>query len=168
LALAELHPFQANLKDLSTKDFVKLRQQIIDTGFSYPFFVWRDCLNQKWYLIDGHQRLRVLWKLEEEGFILPKFFKCVPIEAANYKEARVKLLQCASSYGKMSSQSLYEFSVTSDFNVEKLDSSFRFADINFHKFKVEFFDDPSINENPKSNSITCPYCKESFEKSESL
>ena len=58
-ALEDLHEFQGNLKELWKDNAEKLWRQMVETGFSDPFKVWKDP-DGRLNLLDGHQRRRVL------------------------------------------------------------------------------------------------------------
>jgi hypothetical protein len=62
IPLEELTPLQGDLKELSHRNFEKLKRPILRHGLSFPFFVWQhDGVN---YVLDGHQRDRVLRKMQ--------------------------------------------------------------------------------------------------------
>jgi hypothetical protein len=68
--LADLQPLQGNLKELAVANFEKLKRSILKHGVSFPFFVWQhDGIN---YVLDGHQRDRVLRKMQEQGYEVPQ------------------------------------------------------------------------------------------------
>jgi ParB-like nuclease domain len=66
IELAKLQPLQGNLKELSVTNFEKLKKSILKHGISFPFFVWQD--NGINYVLDGHQRDRVLRKMQKQGY----------------------------------------------------------------------------------------------------
>lgn len=104
--MSELEPLQGNLKSLSEGDYGKLKKSLLKYGIAFPLFVWQR--DGKTFTVDGHQRDRVLRKMREEGYEVPK----VPvdwIDAKNREEAAEKVLLLASQYGKMTNDSLYEF-----------------------------------------------------------
>ena len=108
LPIAELQQFQGNLKSLSEKEYKKLRSSIERHGFAFPVFVWDD--NGVKNIIDGHQRIFVVKKMVEEGWILTDgVLPIVWIEAKDKKEAKEKILLSASQYGKIDISDLYEF-----------------------------------------------------------
>jgi len=136
----DLVPFQGNLKSLSEEDYRKLRHEIIERGFSEPISIWQS--EGKNYILNGHQRLRALQQMEQEGWKIPH----VPVSlifASSFKEAKMKLLSLASQYGKVEGQGLYEFMTESEIILDDLVESYRFPEINFDDFKAEFFDDPA-------------------------
>jgi ParB-like chromosome segregation protein Spo0J len=137
LPIATLKEFQGELKSLSADNFERLKKEIIERGFSAPFFVWQN--DQTNYLLDGHQRFRTLKAMAKEGYEIPDL-PVVLIDAKNKKEAKHKLLSYASQYGKIETQGLYEFSGDADFTLEELKDNFSFPDVDFEKFEAEFFD----------------------------
>ena len=139
LTLEELNDFQGNLKELTEENFAKLRKEIEETGFAFAFHVWKDPDGKHW-ILDGHQRRRVLTRMKEEGVEIPPLPVC-EVEARTYKEAKRRVLQGTSQYGVMTGQGLYEFMSESEIDFEDLEKSFRMPDINVEGFKLEYFDD---------------------------
>jgi hypothetical protein len=99
--LIELQP--NSFKDLSEKNFDKLTNSFKIHGFITPYFVWKD--KDKHYILDGHQRTRVLSRLEPNGLEVPY----IEVEAKSKKEAAEKLLAIDSRYGKRTSEGEQEF-----------------------------------------------------------
>jgi hypothetical protein len=101
--LEDLTEFQGTLKKLSAKNRDKLRRSILKYGFTTPIFIWshhgkKDCL-------DGHQRIKVLRDLQNEGYKIPKL-PIVTIQAKNREEAKEKLLHISSQYGEVNKSGL--------------------------------------------------------------
>lgn len=94
--LIELQP--NSFKDLTEKNFEKLSNSFKVHGFITPYFVWID--KGKHYILDGHQRKRVLSRLEPNGLEVPY----LEIKAKSKKEAAEKLLAIDSHYGKRTSE----------------------------------------------------------------
>ena len=68
LDIDDILPLQGELKVLSEGNFKKLKDSIIQHGFLFPFFIWKDGdLN---YTCDGHQRHIVLQRMKAEGIQL--------------------------------------------------------------------------------------------------
>ena len=155
----DLKEFQGNLKELSKKNYEKLKGEILETGFAFAFNVWAD-ISGDIYVISGHQRLRTLKKLREEGYEITHV-PCVFIKAKDRKEAKRRVLQDASSYGEVSKDGLYEYLDQSGMSLDDLDS-FRLPDIEVEDFKVEFGPelDPVNNEPEEQTDDTamCPQC----------
>ncbi len=139
LELKDLQELQGDLKSLSKKNYAKLKREILSEGFSAPFFIWQD--SHQNYILDGHQRIRVLRQLEQEGYEIPAL-PVVPVEAIDLDDAKRKLLAFASQYGEMNSEGLYEFMSKSSIEFDEMDSRYRFPEIKNEDFKDEFFEEP--------------------------
>jgi len=111
-----LSQFQGNLKSLSEVNYSKLHDLIITKGFDSPIQIWIDPEGKK-QILDGTQRLRVLLKLQEEGYAIP----AIPvdyIEADNKKDAKERLLTKVSIYGRVDEEGLYEYNNEIGFEIE--------------------------------------------------
>lgn len=140
LALHLLEPLQGELKSLSKEDYERLRNEIIKDGFSEPLSVWEDPGSGKTFILNGHQRHRVLKALKEEGWEVPP----VPVsyvEASDIAKAKHKLLALASQYGKVEQQGLYEFVSQAGITIEDLATDFKFPEIDIQSFIENFFVD---------------------------
>jgi len=169
--LGSLKPFQGNLKNLSESAYVKLRGLIQTMGFSFPFFVWNDTENNQTYILDGHQRVRTLQKMASEGFDIPDL-PVADVNAANYRDAKKKLMAAASQFGDIDKQGLYEFMSENDWEFDFLAENFKLPEINFDDFKNEFISTPDFEPGSEDDQskldkhklITCPNCGNEFEK----
>lgn len=141
----EFNDFQGELKELDKVNYEKLKKQIVELGFSAPIFIWENKGIK--YILDGHQRKRVLMELKQEGYKVPKI-PYVEILAKNKTEAKKKLLSFVSQYGKVTKQGLYEFISTNDIDVDFLRDNFQIPEINLDLFKLEFFSNGEIVDNP--------------------
>jgi hypothetical protein len=103
IELDELSGFQGELKALSDEDRAKLRNVILEYGFSAPIIAWRDA--DKRHVLDGHQRMKVLHGLREEGYSIPPL-PVAWVAAGSKAEAKRKLLTIASSYGRTTREGL--------------------------------------------------------------
>lgn len=104
----DLTDLQGNLKDLYDEDYARLRNSIIQFGFSFPIFFWEDKETNLKYIVDAHQRVRTLLKMRSEGIEIPPL-PADPIFAKNKIEAKEKLLLLNSRYGKMTQEGYDEF-----------------------------------------------------------
>lgn len=136
-----LKEFQGNLKDLVDDNYKKLKKDILALGFSEAITVWDDQGTLK--IMNGHQRFRTLMRMKEEGHGIPQI-PVVVIHAKDPREAALKVLSLTSQMGVMTGQGLYEFMNDHEITMEELTGSFRFPEINFDSFKMEFFDDNII------------------------
>ena len=138
LELDAMHELQGDLKELSKENYARLKNEISETGFAFAPHVWSD--GSKWFLVDGHQRRRVLQKMREEGWRIPPI-PVVPVEARDLKEAKRRVLQGTSQYGEMTEDGLYEFMNASGLALPDIEA-FRLPDIDTEHFKDNFFEDP--------------------------
>lgn len=115
-SIEEIEAFQGDLKTIDDEDFKKLKKSIIKYGFSFPIFLWRD------NILDGHQRLKAVTSLIEDGYKLDGNLLPVDyIEAKDRKEAAEKLLLINSRYAKID-QSGFDLFVE-DFEIDIADMS---------------------------------------------
>lgn len=137
----DLEPFQGNLKDLHDEDFDRLKGEILEQGFSEPISVWQN--DGKNYVLNGHQRLRVVMRMIEDGYKCPKLPVSL-IFADTFKQARKKVLALTSQYGRLTGQGLYEFAQSSELTPEEIEKCYRFPEINLNSWKIEFFADNTV------------------------
>ena len=65
----KLKTFEFNdLKEGLNRDVSKLKNSIVNDGFSFPFYLWK---NHN-YIIDGNGRNIALNELENEGYLIPE------------------------------------------------------------------------------------------------
>lgn len=115
--LEELVPLQGDLKTLDREGYKKLKRALLDHGFSFPFFVWKD--GTKLRVLDGHQRDRVLRRLKAQGYKIPPL-PIAFIEAKDETEARKKILLLSSQYGEMTEETLMEYLKESEIDLDDL------------------------------------------------
>src|SRR6187455_1275528 len=132
ISLDKIIPFQGDLKDLSDSNYEKLKKQILTHGMVAPFMLW------KGNLIDGHQRLKTLLKMKEEGIKLPELFPMVEIEAKDEKTAKKIVLAISSQYGKMTEESLFDFSKSFDLEFKEMEESFNFDAFDFKDYEKKY------------------------------
>lgn len=96
-----------DFKTLTEESYLRMRRTIEEDGFQFPVFVWRS--DGKNFIVDAHQRRRVLLKMrDEEGWTVPPL-PCCWIHAKDKKSAAEALLRLNSHYGKMDVEGLYKF-----------------------------------------------------------
>jgi len=156
--LEELKDLQGNLKDLTEENYVKLRNSMTQYGFSFPVFMWIDTNGTKW-IIDAHQRLRTLRKMQQEGWTIPPLPADI-IQAENRVEAKKKLLLLNSRFGQMTREGFDEFVDEVGFEIdgEELETMLAIPEI------MISVDSPAENteEEPKEKTVTCPNCSHTF------
>ena len=109
----ELHSFQGGLKERTENDYKKAKTSILKYGWSFVLYYWND--GKKKWIIDGHNRVEVLNRLEAEGYSIPPI-PAIEVFCKNQAEAKEKLLRLNSQYGHMTKESVLEF-VGGDFEL---------------------------------------------------
>lgn len=148
IAIADLLPSQGNLKDLTEKNYNKLKNTIIRRGFSVPVYVWEDKQGVK-HLLDGHQRRRVL---TTEGWNEPIPYLLIPAE--NLQEAMARLLEITSQYATIDVDGFMEYISKYELNEEEVYSSTSFDAFRFTGNETE---DQTPDSNDESK-VKCPTC----------
>lgn len=90
-----LEPFQGDLKELSKREYAKLKKSLLDNGIIVPFFVWKETGK----ILDGHQRERVFIN---EGWLMD--VPVIYISADSEQDAKQKLLVISSQYGRVTQE----------------------------------------------------------------
>jgi 16S rRNA G966 N2-methylase RsmD len=100
--ITEFIAMQGNLKIMDERRLKKLMENIIQNGFIAPVFIWQN------NIIDGHQRLKALGMLIQQGYTLCYKGKNVEdkvpfiiINAKDRQEAAKFILTYNSQYGQM-------------------------------------------------------------------
>jgi len=146
----KLNPFQKELKDLNKKEYTKLKQSI-KRQFDFPFFIWLKEGNL--FIIDGHQRHRVLMNENAYPYLLPAIY----IDAETATEAAQKLLTLNSNYGKITKDGFDEFTSTYEIN-ETFLQDFTTMDA-FLDYELP---EESQEIEEKNNFCFCKKCKKSL------
>ncbi len=124
----QFRDLQGELKTLSEPDFNKLKESLLEFGFSFPIFCWKN-KNIKW-IIDAHQRLKVIKHLKEvEGYKIPNL-PTAYIFAKNKKEAETKLLILNSQYGKTTQESVAKYIEEREIDVKEYGNLFEIPNYN--------------------------------------
>jgi DNA modification methylase len=105
LSIKDLIPTQGDLKDLTEANYNKLKLSFEKHGFIFPISVWQD--GDKNYLIDGHQRQRVITKEYGDAEV-----PIIKIPAKDIKEAAEILLKVTSQYGTITQEGLDTYIAT--------------------------------------------------------
>ena len=135
-SLDELVNFQGKLKRLPEESYARLKASILDLGFSFPVFVWKD--RNKMMIIDAHQRVECLKRMRQEGYVIPKL-PIVWIEAENKKEAAKMVLAATSQYGEVQVDGLHSFMEEFKLEMPDLEETFKFPEIDFDSFRMTYF-----------------------------
>lgn len=131
--------FQRDLKELSVKNYEKLKKSIQDHGIISPGFVWKN--KGKLFALDCHQRLKALKEMRNEGISIPEGFPVVEIFAKNEEEAKRFLLQYVSQHGTITEDGLYDFLHDAGLceDIGDLDSELSLAGFDFEEFCEGYF-----------------------------
>jgi len=174
LALKDINNLQGDLKELRPENEAKLTNEILETGFSFAPHVWHDKVQNKYFLIDGHQRILVLKKLIADGYICGDI-PVVIVQAASAEEAKRRVLQSVSQYGVVTNQGLYNFVIDANIDIDSLVASFNIPEIDLPNWSESYFPSEILTDEavePKDTEIeqgqfsklvhTCPKCGFSF------
>jgi len=170
---AELKGYEFNqLKDNSNRDISKLKNSIINQGFSFALCNW---FEHK-FIIDGTGRHLALLELEKEGYEIPDLV-VNQIQAENIKEAKKLALMVSSQHGQITQTSLADFT-SLDFEIEELKElaleELNLGELDFMIKNIDGSGDPDIDfddiestENRskqfKTQNVTCPQCENHFQ-----
>lgn len=144
--IADLLATQDDLKDLTDKNYKKLKNTIEKRGFSVPVYVWE---NEKGilHLLDGHQRQRVL---TTEGWNEPIPYLKVP--AKDLQEAMARLLEITSQYGTVTQEGIDAFIAKYDLPEAEIYEATHFDAI----LQYETVDAEDEEESPYTGKIDTP------------
>ena len=154
LAFDELTEFQGELKKREESDVEKIVRSILKYGFCFPFFVWKhDGVN---HVLDGHGRFRAISRLDELGYKIPEL-PVVYVDCNDEKSARDLLLRLNSSYGRMTKESVLDFTEGFDIDFADLElpvNMMRFDDIGL----PDNFEPARKQKKVKYIQTACPHC----------
>lgn len=122
LPVDTIKDFQGKLKRISRDNLERLKRSILKNGFVAPIFIW--CNKGQSMALDGHQRIKALLSMREEGYDIP-LLPVAYIEADNEDDARQKLLAITSQYGEFDIDELSSWVSNLD---EEIAETLRFVD----------------------------------------
>jgi len=140
-------PLQGELKKLDADRYRKLKRSLLDHGFSFPFFVWKNA--GKLFVLDGHQRDRVLRRLKAQGYSVPAL-PIAFIEVKDEAEARKKILLLSSQCGEMSEESLMEYLKRSEIDLDDLLDTVDLPQVNIDRL-AERLEEEFLEEDQKGD-----------------
>ena len=158
--LGNLLELQGELKDLSDREAAKLRKSLREKSIFVPFFVW-PAPDGNNYILDGHQRKRVLVADGHGAMPVP----CVIIEADSLQDAKQKLLVISSQYGRITQEGYDTF--TFDLDETWLEQTVNFDALNFTFNNGDMPEDWKEYDESAADSveyITCPNCDHKWPK----
>lgn len=154
IAPDKLTPLQGELKSLTEKKYEKLKASLLRHGFVFPEYVWKNGKTN--YVTDGHQRLRALSKMKEEGIGLEGGkVPIVYVHAENKKHAMELILAAMSEYGSYDEDSIYEFVTMAGLDWKDVKPFSDFAALNMGTLEHGWFKHLDLEE-PAGNTNTIP------------
>jgi hypothetical protein len=165
LPIDDLKDFQGELKTLTKENARLLRNNMLANGFIAPVFIW--LYRKGAYILDGHQRIKVLRDLREEGHTIPEELPVVFIKAKDKSDAKRKLLAISSQYADLSKPGLDLFLEDLEIELGELIDEVRLKDIEVDDILDPDFepggrDGQSNIDQIEGMEITCPNCKHKF------
>lgn len=163
--LLELHQF----KTLTDDAYAKCHNSMTDPdiGFSFPFSIWIDSEGKKW-TVDGHQRLRTLKRMKQEGYIIPELPANLII-ADSKRIAAKRIVASDSRYGDINQSDFTEFLDEFKISFEEIEP---FMDIDELDFSEQDFSDKNKEIDPeeiaKDLNMKCPRCGFEFKGDKGL
>lgn len=124
--LEDLAFFEQDIKVRNVYDIKRMKQSIEKSGFICPLFIWHN--GKEDIILDGKTRVLALLSLSKEGWEISNI-PVVYVEAKTEQEAKEKVLQINSRYGKITEAS-FDFFVK-DANLNKSDFNIKFDTIHF-------------------------------------
>lgn len=157
----KLNILQGDLKNMTEENCQKLKKSIIEKGFSFPIFIWKN--KKKNWILDGTHRYKELIKMREDGFEIPPIPIAV-VEAKNLKDAKEKLLAVSSQFADITPEGLFEFG--KDLDLSSILENIKLPDFDIDSFKINFLNFESsfakINEEEIDENLNtdheCPSC----------
>lgn len=125
--IKSLKDFQGNLKKLSPINYQKLRDRILELGFSEPVTIFQH--DGKNYLLNGHQRVRTLRKMRREGYEVPSEIPCSIASIETPEEAKKVLLALTSQFGVILDTALEELARRANVSLEELSTNYHFPEV---------------------------------------
>ena len=141
-----LKTYETNtLKEGERPNIDKLINAIVNKRFNFPFYLWAE----HQYIVDGAGRFAALTEMEKRGYDIPKLPVCT-INADNFQQAKMLVLQASSEFGKVTQESFAAFAEDLDFDDFK--DEVHFPDIDFG-FDDNFLPSGSDDEDIEDSEI---------------
>lgn len=152
VSIEALKEFQGDLKSITPEEIEKIKKSILQFGFSFPVFVWKN------NILDGHQRLMALRDLIADGNTI-KHIPIVEIEAKNKSEAAKKLLLINSRYATITQDGFDNFIQEFQIELNNIDEFLHMPEISFEMPDFDgsggLTDDDDVPE-PPAEPVTKP------------
>lgn len=134
LSIHEMYEFQDDLKVTDEVELEKLISEIINTGMAFAPDVYLDPEDGLWKIIDAHHRKKALIILEERGWKVPKY-QTIEVLAKDREEAKLRVLQRNSQYGRMTVHGLISFAKQNTLKFDRL-ATMRFEAVPLKKMTI--------------------------------
>ena len=162
LKRAELETFQGDLKDIRQEDIQILMDRIKERGFISPLFIWEN------KILDGHQRLKALDRLSEEGHELKDdLIPCIFIDAEDEKEAASFVLYYSDQRAEITESGFQAFVEKYDLVIDDYEHT-RFYEetLSFHSEEDSIGKNKEVNFDSleKDLNVMCPKCNFQFKQ----
>ena len=150
-----------SFKDLGVDAKAKLKNSLISSHFTQPFYVWQDSENILWCL-DGKHRSMILNELINDGVEIPEQLPATFIDCADKTEAAKMVLQYSSIYAKITQQGLFDFLEAFNLNFEDTKLSIDLPDFDMLDFASTYNQSPEeqqkiIAQNLQEKFIVPPF-----------
>lgn len=168
----DLQDLQGDFKTLEPENEAKLKKELITVGFCEPFTVAK--LDGKLYLLNGHQRAKVLRKMTADG-IVPKDlrFPCRVVPVKDKSEAVRICLALTSQYGTVTKKGLARLCKTAKVSLGEAQASFNFPDLSLAALKDALAEEQGAKseaqeaqkeaQSKKVKFQKCPKCGHTFD-----
>jgi hypothetical protein len=170
--VSELYEIQGDFKELSPMNERRLRGELLRLGICEPFTV---CEREAggYYLLNGHQRFKVLKGLMKDGAMEATVdLPCNVVEVDDEKQAVQICLALTSQYGTVTRKGLSTMAKKAKLDIDDLQDRFNFPDLDLADLKKEIENEGE--EKPKKKpkkegdgdrvkKVKCPKCKHQFE-----
>ena len=93
------------------------------------------------WCLDGNHLKKALEAIRESGTTIPQRVKADFIDCRDEKHAKELVLVYSSEYAKVIDQGLYEFVETEEIDLEKIESQVNVSNINWEKFRENYYDE---------------------------
>jgi len=145
LLINDMSILQGDLKDISDHDMGLLIASIVDEGFSFPIFIWKQ--GAKNWILDGTHRFKALVKMQEgyngQEWTIPPI-PVAWIEADTLEHAKKKLLKATSSFANITFEGLKQFSIGLA-DMSTIIDSIKLPDFNAEKYKLKVLGESDAN-----------------------
>lgn len=151
----ELVPFQPESLKKSSPDLLKkLSRNMINNGFTTPFFVWQK--GKIKYILDGCHRQKVLEEMSANSTKIPDKLPAIFLRVKDEQEAKKYLLGFNSYYAEINKKGLFEF--IEDFDIEEIKLEFEPIKLGFNYNIIDEYKEKEIDIEDLDFQNKCPKC----------